>query len=103
MEYPTQVINETLPLGLTEHLLHKTTLPRLGDIADLTNTQKQKEAAKIGRQGYVCQMKEQEIIPEKDLNEIEETSHQIEFKTMLRRMLKELSGRMGEISENLKR
>lgn len=31
------------PLGPTGHLLHKATLPKLGDVAHLPNTQKQTE------------------------------------------------------------
>ena len=38
LEHPVQVIKKTAPLGPTEHLLHKASLPRLGDIADLPNT-----------------------------------------------------------------
>ena len=32
---------EKVPLSPTGHLLHKATIPRQGDIADLPNTQKQ--------------------------------------------------------------
>ena len=41
LEHPAQVIKETLSLGSTGHLLHKAILPRLGDIEELPNTQKQ--------------------------------------------------------------
>ena len=40
LEHPAQVIKETMPLCPEGRLLHKATLPRLGDIADLTNTKK---------------------------------------------------------------
>ena len=36
-----QVIRETELLSPTGHILHKATLPRLRDIVDLPNTQKQ--------------------------------------------------------------
>lgn len=36
-----QVIRIIVALSLTGHLLHKATIPRLGNIADLPNTQKQ--------------------------------------------------------------
>ena len=34
------MIKETVPQGPTGYLLHKTTLPRMGDIEDLPNTNK---------------------------------------------------------------
>ena len=50
------------------------------------------------------QMKEQEKSPEKELNEMEATEiPDVEFKTMVIRMLKNLKGRMDDLSENLKR
>ena len=50
------------------------------------------------------QMKEQEKSLEKELNEMETSSPpDTEFKTMIRGMLKELGGRMGEISKNFKK
>lgn len=38
LEHLAQVIKETVPLSPTEHLLYKTTLPGLRDVADLLNT-----------------------------------------------------------------
>ena len=50
------------------------------------------------------QMKEQEKSPQKELNKIEASNlPDTEFKTIVIRILKELSGRMGEFNENLKR
>lgn len=40
---PSEVIRKSAPLGLTEHPLHKATLPRLWDIATLPNIYKQIE------------------------------------------------------------
>lgn len=37
LEHLAQVTKETSPPGLTGHLLHKATLPRVRDIADLPN------------------------------------------------------------------
>lgn len=37
LEDSERVIRKTVPLSLSKHLLHKTTLPRLGDTADLPN------------------------------------------------------------------
>lgn len=34
-------MRETMPLGPMEHLLHKNTPPRLGDVAELPNTEEQ--------------------------------------------------------------
>ena len=48
------------------------------------------------------QMKEQEKFPEKELNEMEASNlPDIEFKTMIIRMLKEPRERMGELREIL--
>ena len=50
------------------------------------------------------QMKEQEKSPEKELNEMEATEiPDVEFKTMVIRMLKDHRERMDDLSENLKR
>ena len=38
---PAQMIKETVPLDPTGHILHKSTLPRLGVIADLPYIEKQ--------------------------------------------------------------
>ena len=48
------------------------------------------------------QMKEQEIAPEKELNEMKLTKiPDVEFKITVIRMLKDLKGRMDDLSENL--
>lgn len=48
------------------------------------------------------QMKEQEKSPEKELNEIKATkTPDSEFKTMIKRMFKDLRGRLDCLSENL--
>lgn len=80
-----------MPLGLTGHLLHKTTLPRPGDIADPPNTWKQaQETAKMGRQSNTSPMKEQNsrtktrAVPE------------AESKTRVIGVLSDLGGRIGD-------
>ena len=56
----------------------------------------------MGRQRNMTQMKEQETSPEKELNKMEESNlPDTEFKWMVIRMLKELRGRIGKLSENL--
>lgn len=61
LERPTQVIQETAPLGPTGHLLPKATLPRLGDVTALPNMQKQTQRdSQNGENRNVCQMKGQE-------------------------------------------
>lgn len=40
LENLIQMNTETAPLGPKESLLHKATLPKLGDVADTPNTQK---------------------------------------------------------------
>ena len=39
LKHPTQVIRKTVPRGPTGHLIHIATLPSLGVIADLPNTE----------------------------------------------------------------
>ena len=57
----------------------------------------------MGRQRNMPYMKEQQKSPEKkELNEMEANNlPDTEFKTMLIRMLKELRGRMDELSDNV--
>lgn len=50
----------------------------------------------------MTQMKQQEKSPEKELNEMESTKiPDVEFKTMVIRMFKDLTRRMGDLRENL--
>ena len=50
LEHLPQVIRENVPLRPTRHLLHKATIPRLGGIADPSNTQKQiQRGSQMGR------------------------------------------------------
>ena len=66
---------------------------RLGVKAPLSNIQKQtQEATILRRQRNMAQMKEQNKTPEKELNETEITNlSDAEFKTLIIRMLKELT------------
>ena len=66
LEYPDWVIGETVPLDPTGHLVHLATLPR-----HLINRNKHREAAKMGRQRKMAQLKEQIKTTEKELNEME--------------------------------
>ena len=43
LEHLVQVTRQMVPWGPTGHLLHKATLPRLGDIADLPTTKKHRQ------------------------------------------------------------
>ena len=45
LEHPAKVTKEIVPLGPTGHILYKASQPRLGDIADLPNTQKQTQGS----------------------------------------------------------
>lgn len=67
-------------LSPTEHLLHKSTLPRVGGMVDLSNTEKQiqREIAKMERQKNMPQMKEQQKFLEKQQNKIKEEIYKIE-------------------------
>ena len=58
----------------------------------LTHRNKYREAAKMSRQRNMAQMKEQKKTPEKELNKMEISNlSDAEFKTLVIRMLKELS------------
>ena len=87
--------------GPTRHLLYKATLLRLGDIIDLPNTRnKHREVAKMERQINMSQMKEEKPT-ENELNEMEvkQTKNllNMEFKTIIIRMLKELTENFNSI------
>ena len=95
LEHLAQVTKETVSLGLTGHLLHKATLPRLGETADLPNAQKQtqrgsqngkmKKNASDDRTREISRKK-------KNLNEMGASNlPDIEFKTMVIRMFKALT------------
>ena len=72
MEHSAQVIEETAPLGPLGQLLHKATLPRLGVIADLPNTQKQTQKdSQIGETKKHTSDERTGEISGKKLNEME--------------------------------
>ena len=76
-------------------------LPRQGDIElYLIHRNKHREAAKIRRLRNMAQMKEQIKTPEKELNktEISNPSH-AKFKTLVIRMLRELSEDLSSIKK----
>ena len=59
---------------------------------------KHTESIKMGKQRTMPQIKEQEKSPEKELNEMEESKlPDTEFKTMVIRMLKELSENFNQV------
>ena len=82
-----------LPIQLISTLFYKAALQRESNQLYLTHKNKHREAAKMRRQGNMSQIKEQNKTPEKELNdkEISTLSH-AEFKTLVIRMLKELTG-----------
>ena len=83
----SSMIKETQPLGPTGHLLHKATLPKLGVIADLPNTQKQTQRGSKNGETDRPQMKEQENSPKEELNEMEASNlSNSEFKILIIRM-----------------
>ena len=66
----------------------------------LMHRSKHREAAKLRRQRNIAQLKEQNRTPEKKLNETEITNlSDIEFKTLVVKMLKELT----EYGSNMKK
>ena len=66
----------------------------------LIHRNKYKEAVKIRRQRHMAQMKEQIKTPEKELNKMEiSTLSDAQFKTMVIRMLKELSEDLSSIKK----
>ena len=76
----------------------------MGIKAALPNTQKHREAAKMWRQRNMAQMKEENKTPEKELIKMETSNlPDIEFKTLVIRMLDELRGRVEELRTPTKR
>ena len=68
----------------------------------LIHGNKHREGAKTGRQRNMAQMKGQIKTPEKELNEMEISNlSDAEFKTLLIRMLKELSEDLSNIKKDL--
>lgn len=69
---------ENAPLDPVGHLLHKPIPPRLEVIQIyLIHINKHKDTIKMGRQGKIHQMREQEKAPEKELIETEASDYQI--------------------------
>ena len=67
----------------------------------LIHGNKHREAAKVGRQRNMTQMKEQNKTPEKELNEMEISNlSNAEFKTLVIRMFKELIGYFDSIKKD---
>ena len=67
----------------------------------LIHRNKHREAAKMWRQRIMAQMKEQTKTPEKELNKIEiRCLLYTEFKSLVIRMLKELSGDLNSIKKD---
>ena len=57
-------------LGPIGHPLHKVTLSRLGDVADIPITHRKTELGKMRRQRNTFQTKEQDKTSEKELNKM---------------------------------
>ena len=102
LKYPARVRGEAALLDPIGHLLHQATVPRNGVKAVLPNTWKQtqggcqnKETKKHGPN------EEQFKTPEKELNEMEKSNlSDAEFKTLVMRVLKELSEDLSSIKKN---
>lgn len=91
-------------IGLIDkiHLLHETTLSRLGDMAALSNTQKESQSRKLKRQENIFQTKSSNRSLETDLNKMDISDlPSREFKIMVIKMLTEVKT-MHEQSENFK-
>ena len=68
---------------------------------DLTHRNKHRGAVKMRRQRNTAQMKEQIKTPEKELNEMEMSKmSEAEFKTLVIRMLRELSEDLSNIKKD---
>ena len=104
-EYPACVIREAVLLGPIGHLLHQATLPRQGVIAALHNTQKQTQGG--------CQNEEtkkhgpNERIEQNSRKRTKQNEDKLyircKFKTLVIRMLKELSEDLKSIKKDLLR
>ena len=92
---------EAVPLGPTEHLLYKATLPRLGDRAALPNSQKQTKEGSQNEETKEHVPNERTEDQKKELNKMEISNiPDSEFKTLVIRILNELRRSIDELSEN---
>ena len=91
-----------MPLYPTGHLLHQATLPRQGVLAALLDKRnKHREATKMRRQRNMAQRKEQFTTLEKELNKMDMSNlSDKEFKTLVIRMVKELSEDLNSIKKD---
>ena len=86
-----QEIRETEPISPIGCQLPKAIQLRLGDTADLPNTEKQTQSgSQNGETNNMSQMKDPEKSPEKELNKMEARLPDTEFKTMVIRTSKNL-------------
>ena len=94
---------EAASLGcLTVPLIYKATLLSLRDIAAQPNRSKHREVVKMQRQRTRSQIKEQKESPKKELNKMEASKlPDIEFKTKVMRMLKELSENFNSMKKDI--
>ena len=101
LECPAWVIGEAVPLDHTGHLLHEATLLRQeSKHLCVIHRNKHREAAKMRRKRNMAQMKGQLKTPEKDLNEMNISNlSDAEFKTLVIRMLKEISEDLNSIKK----
>lgn len=93
------------PLDHTDHLLHMDTQLRLGDIEDLPNTEKRTERDTQNVKTNMSQMKNKtkqnrRKVQKNNSIKWRQATYQIEFKTLIKRMLNELNGEIDEHSEN---
>ena len=100
------MISKTIPLGPTGRILHKTFLPRLRDIEDQQNIQKQTQRGGQNQEKKKCAPNERtgEISRKtnKQLNEMEASNlPDIKFKILVIRMLKELSENFKNMKKNI--
>ena len=88
-----------MPLFATGHLLHQATLPRQEVIAAIPNIQKQTQGGCQNETTKKHGLNERtDKIPEKELNKMETSNlSDTEFKTLVIRMLKELSEDLSSI------
>lgn len=92
-------------LSPADHLLYTNILPRLGDIEDLPNTQKQikQDSQNWESKKHAPTEKTGEIPRKRTKRNGEKQSTRYRVQAMVIRMLKGLKGRTDNLSENLKK
>lgn len=97
-----QETTETVSLGHEKHTPRKASLPRRGDVADLSDTEKQTQRGSQSEEAKtMSQMTEQEKIPgKKPKRNGGRQPARCRARKLVRKMLNELGRKINDLSEN---